>query len=56
MDAKDESDHGQALVTTEAGWRTEMAKWIRDAHTKKEAKCKDESNNNASSVPATPHI
>jgi len=31
MDAEDESDHGRALVTTEASWRTEMAKWIEQA-------------------------
>lgn len=28
MDDEDESEHGRALVTTAAGWRTEMAKWI----------------------------
>jgi len=31
MDAEDESEHGWTLVTSEAGWRTEMAKWIGDA-------------------------
>jgi len=28
MDAEDESDHGQALVTTEASWRTEIVKGL----------------------------
>ena len=32
LDDEDETEHGQLLVTTAAGWRTEMAKWIGDAH------------------------
>ena len=28
IDEEDETERGRALVTSEAGWRTEMAKWI----------------------------
>jgi hypothetical protein len=45
MDAEDESEHGQALVTSEAGWRTEMAKWIGDAQSAKEAEDESDSDN-----------
>jgi hypothetical protein len=42
MDAEDESERGRALVTSEAGWRTEMAKWIGDA---REAEDESDSDN-----------
>ena len=31
QDDEDETERGRLLVTSEAGWRTEMAKWIADA-------------------------
>jgi hypothetical protein len=31
IDDEDETERGRALVNSEAGWRTEMAKWIGDA-------------------------
>lgn len=37
MDAEDESERGRALVTSEASWRTEMAKWIGEARAAEEA-------------------
>src|ERR1700720_4661324 len=37
MDAEDDSERGRALVTSEASWRTEMAKWIGDARAAEEA-------------------
>src|SRR5271168_5580483 len=45
MDAEDESDRGRASVTTEASWRTEMAKWIGEACAEEEAKYEAESDN-----------
>ena len=30
QDDEDESEHGRLVVTSEAGWRTEMARWIRE--------------------------
>src|SRR5271168_1258134 len=49
MDAE-ESDRGRALVTMEASWRTEMAKWIGEAHAEEEAEYEAESDNE--NVPA----
>jgi hypothetical protein len=45
MDAEDESERGRALVTSEAGWRTEMAKWIGDARSAEEAEDESDSDN-----------
>jgi hypothetical protein len=36
IDDEDETERGRALVTSEAGWRTEMAKWIGDARLRAE--------------------
>lgn len=30
LDDEDDTERGRALVTTDAGWRTEMAKWVGD--------------------------
>jgi hypothetical protein len=53
MDAEDESECGRALVTSEAGWRTEMAKWIGDAQSAEEAE--DDSDSDDEDL-ATPRI
>ena len=45
MNAEDESEQGWALVTSEAGWRTEMAKWIGDAWSVEEAEDESDSDN-----------
>jgi len=44
MDVEGKNDHGWVLVTTEAGWRTEMAKWIEQAWVEEEAKNSSGSN------------
>jgi uncharacterized protein YpiB (UPF0302 family) len=44
MEAEDESERGRALVTSEAGWRTEMAKWIGDARAAEDAEDGDSEN------------
>ena len=57
IDAKDESDCGWALMNSDMGWRTKMAKWIGDAHTVGAAKDSDSDGNvpapNAQ-IPAAP--
>ena len=53
INAEDESEHGRALVTSEAGWRTEMAKWIGDARSAEEAE--DGSDSDDKNL-TTPHI
>src|SRR5882724_191602 len=58
MDVEDESDHGWALVTTEASWRTEMAKRIREAHAEEsedEATMNETNDENLTAV-TTSHI
>ena len=58
MDAEDKSDCGQALVNNDAGWRTEMAKWIGDACTAEAAKEDSDSDDNTLApnawIPTTP--
>lgn len=39
MDDEDETERGRRLISTEEGWRTEMAKWIFDA---RQAECEEE--------------
>jgi hypothetical protein len=51
MDAEEECDRGRALVTTEAGWRTEMAKWIGDAQAEAEDPSSDSDNENPTVIP-----
>jgi hypothetical protein len=51
MDAEEESDRGRALVTTEAGWRTEMAKWIGDTRAEAEDTSSDSDNDSPAAVP-----
>jgi hypothetical protein len=41
---EDEDEHGQLLVTTMEGWRTNMARWIGVAW---DAECEDESDKDA---------
>jgi hypothetical protein len=43
IDDEDETEHGRALVNSEAGWRTEMAKWIGDARAADESDSDSES-------------
>jgi hypothetical protein len=31
IDAEEECDRGRALVNSEEGWQTQMAKWVGDA-------------------------
>ena len=55
MDAEDESDRGRALVTTEASWRMEMAKWIGEARAEEVAEYEAESENENVPAATTSH-
>jgi hypothetical protein len=44
LDDEDKTECRQLLVTTAAGWRTEMAKWIGDACTANDDDSEDDSN------------
>ena len=52
IDDEDETERGRALVTSEAGWRTEMAKWIGDARLKNESDAEPESDDEDLITPA----
>jgi hypothetical protein len=43
LDDEDKTEHGWLLVTTTAGWKTEMAKWIGDARAADDDDSKDDS-------------
>jgi len=51
MDAEDESECGQSLVTSEAGCRTEMAKWIGNAWSAEEAEDDSDTDNENLNTP-----
>jgi hypothetical protein len=45
IDDEDETECGRPLVNSEAGWRTEMAKWIGDAQAADESDSDNDSDN-----------
>jgi hypothetical protein len=54
MDDEDETEHSQLLVTTATGWRTEMAKWIGDAHAAEVAEIAGNGDGDGKELPSVP--